>query len=318
MKRKSLTLSEGERAVKAILEDRLAKTPYQVWGKTRLASAIEKEPNEYLPGDLFSYLRGAEIDYVILHREAPNHPLLAVEFDGPLHEADPKVRRNDLLKNRLCRSAALPLLRVRDKEVEPLFTRDSFLSYIVEVVLRYKSLQFLKNYARNPDQPTESGVDEIHRHTLLDVQRLQNELAQKHRMFHQAAEADSALSEFDFFPGAVDYSSSDTDGIYDGHLTLSRVERTQPRPRWPVIHRISKSISLRTHYRTTAEPRPPWPKDSLDLPALEAHVKWLETDPWYSPDIPGISWLYVAWNLLEGLCLRQLLHDADAGKVPLQ
>ncbi len=48
MKLKSLTQSKGERYVKAILEDRLAKTPYQVWGKVRLGSAIGKEPGEHL------------------------------------------------------------------------------------------------------------------------------------------------------------------------------------------------------------------------------------------------------------------------------
>jgi hypothetical protein len=78
---------------------------------------------------------------------------------------------------------------------------------------------------------------------------------------------------------------------------------------WPLAHRISKELTLRIQYRTTGEPRPP---DSSDQ---KVHVKWLEKKPLYHPYIPGVNWLYVAWNILEGLCLKQLLSDAEGRKV---
>src|SRR5712692_175408 len=53
MKLRSLTQSAGERAVKAILEDRLVRTPFQVWGKVRLNAAMGKEDGEHLPDELF-------------------------------------------------------------------------------------------------------------------------------------------------------------------------------------------------------------------------------------------------------------------------
>jgi hypothetical protein len=43
-------------------------------------------------------------------------------------------------------------------------------------------------------------------------------------------------------------------------------------------------------------------------------VKWLEKEPLYV-NLPGVRWLYVAWNILEGLCLKQLLTDAEEHKL---
>jgi hypothetical protein len=57
-----------------------------------------------------------------------------------------------------------------------------------------------------------------------------------------------------------------------------------------------------------AEPRPP---DGSDL---EAYVKWLEKKPLYA-NLPGVMWLYVVWNILEGLCLKQLLTDVEEHKL---
>ena len=103
---------------------------------------------------------------------------------------------------------------------------------------------------------------------------------------------------------------------YHGQLVLFRIQPGAPSDAWPIVEMISKTLSLRTHYRATDGPRPPWPTDFLDVAALEAYVSWLEAEPWYAPDLPGISWLLVAWNVLEGLCLRHLLSNADEGKLP--
>jgi hypothetical protein len=309
MKRTGLTQSEGERAVKAILEDRLVKTPFQVWGKVRLNAAIEKTDGEYLPEELFDYLRSAELDYLIFRRVPPHLPFLAVEFDGAHHEFEPKARHNDTLKNRLCRMSGLPILRVRSGEVEPLFRRDSFLSYVVEVLLQYDV------EGKNQVQPL---IADIQRHDLADIRRLRYELAAKHHVVSttRAANVPEAELAYDFSPGAVDYESSDTDSMYHGQLVLRRIQPGVPAGAWPVLAMITKTLSLRTHYRTTDKPRPPSPRDFADLAAVEAYVRWLETEPWYAPDFPGLSWLLVAWNLLEGLCLRHLVNDATEGKLP--
>lgn len=320
MKLKSLTQSRGERDVKKVLEDRLAETPYQVWGKVRLGSVIGKEPKEHLPNDLFSYLKSAELDYLIFHRTPPNRPLLAIEFDGPHHEFDPKARKNDLLKNKLCRMAGLPLLRIRYDDIETLFTRDSFLSYIVEIIIKYKTLHEKKSYnLPDLDTFTEKDYDEMHRHEIQGVRELEMELARKHRIFslEQARMVGNVKYAFEFSIGASDWASSETDEIHEGHLLLWRVDVKLPSDKWLAIHKILKTLQLRTHYRTTDEPMPTWPKNSGDLEALENYVKWLERDPWYFPVLPGVNWLYVAWNLLEGLCIKQLLRDVDTDALQL-
>jgi hypothetical protein len=121
---------------------------------------------------------------------------------------------------------------------------------------------------------------------------------------------------YDFTLGAVDYQSSDTDGVYHGQLVLYGVQQGEASDSWPVIGTISKSLNLRTHYRATDAPRPPWPRDFFDIAAFEEYIRWLEAEPWYVPDLPGVSWLLVAWNVLEGLCLRDLLNSAQEGRLP--
>jgi Protein of unknown function (DUF2726) len=300
MKLKALTQSKGERNVKTILEDRLANTRFQVSKEVRLGSVIGREPTEErLSAELFDYLTRAGLDFLIFYRDPPHLPFLAVEFDGPHHDTDSKARKRDLLKNRLCQLAGLPLLRVRYPEIEPLFTRDSFLSYIVEVILRYKTTDERKGY---------SPYDEIRRHDLGDVQRLRDQLAKNHRMIPSDRAAETPTARFAYEFGPPGHTSSETDSKYKSELVVRRVNRFLTPKQWPVAHRISKELALRTHYRTTAEPRPP---DSSDL---EAYVKWLEKKPLYHPDLPGVRWLYVAWNILEGLCLKQLLLDAEGYK----
>jgi hypothetical protein len=200
--------------------------------------------------------------------------------------------------------AGLPLLRVRYRDVEPLFKRDTFLSNVIDVVLRYQNSLECPEYSKT--------YGEIARHDLPDIQRLRDRLARRHRIgcLHPT---DGSEFVYQFNLGTSDYGSSETDEIHEGHMVLLRVAASVPAEEWPVAHRISKVLSLTTHYRTTEEPRPAWPKDGFDLASMQAYVKWLETDPWYFPDVPGVNWFYVAWNVPEALCVKQLLADADRG-----
>ncbi len=302
MKLKSLIQSKGESLVKTILERRLAKTPFQVAPKVRLASSIEWEPEEKgSPKEsvrLFNYFTRAELDFLIFYRSS-GLPFLAIEFDSRYHDTDAKARERDILKNRICSIAGLPLLRVRYQEIQPLFTRESFLSYLVNVILRYKTADERRGY---------SPYDEIRRHDLGDVQRLRDQLAKNHCMIPSDRAAETPTAKFAYEFGPLGHTSSETDSKYKSELVVRRVNRFPTPKEWPVAHRISKELMLRTHYRMIAEPRPP---DSSDL---EAYVKWLEKKPLYHPDLPGVRWLYVAWNILEGLCLKQLLLDAEGYK----
>lgn len=65
------------------------------------------------PGD-WDYAFKAHFDFVVhapLGERHATHPLFAVEFDGPGHDA-PAARARDARKNRLCLASGLPLVRV--------------------------------------------------------------------------------------------------------------------------------------------------------------------------------------------------------------
>lgn len=298
-----------------MLHVRLAKTPFKLEHEVQLRKVIETGEDENLTRDLAAYHRHprTSFDLLVQERRACGDPVLAIELDGPEHESVPKVRRRDLMKNRLCRGA-LPLLRVPYQDIKPQFKMDDFLSYIVGVALTYKIAHEKKRYAspQHLNELTEREFDDISRHDLPKIRRLRQRLARKNRIVDicEVDKMTEAKFALDFNLGASHYGWTDTDDKFEGHLVLYQVDRSKPSREWAIARRISETLTLRTSYSTTEEPRPPWPKHEFDLPAMQAYVKWLESEPMYFPDIPGIRWPYVAWNILEALCLAQLLDEA--------
>jgi hypothetical protein len=311
---KNLILSHGEGAVKIILEHCLATTPFQFWGKTRLAATIEKRG--YLPQDLFDYFRRAELDYVIFDREPPCAPLFAIEFDGDFHTSDRETRRRDILKNRLCKMAGIPLLRVGSKNIQPLLGKTSFLSYVLQILLRYKEEHEGKNYIapEDPDIFTEEEYDEICRHNLPEVRMLRSQLADDYGIvnIYDSRSSVSRLA-YSFQLGRSDYAKTETSAEHEGVLVLRAVNPSISAPEeWPIVRQISRKISLRLSYRTNSQPRPPWPKGPLDIESMESHLRWMQTEPLFFLSLPGVNWDFVASNILEHICLKQLLAEKSA------
>lgn len=106
-------LNSSERKVNSILRRRLAST-YEIQPHVRLSDAIKKDEGEWLEQEEFRILHGAHLDFLVT--TAITDPVLAVEFDGPSHD-DPRRHADDVIKNRLCRKANLPLLRLRAPEI---------------------------------------------------------------------------------------------------------------------------------------------------------------------------------------------------------
>jgi hypothetical protein len=102
-----------EPAVHSILRRQLASKGFQVYPKVRLSDAVAKDDGEHLPQREFDYLTRAHLDFVVVRNELP---VFAVEFDGQGH-ALPEAIERDVLKNRLCKSADLPLLRITSAEI---------------------------------------------------------------------------------------------------------------------------------------------------------------------------------------------------------
>jgi hypothetical protein len=98
-----------EPAVHSILRRQLTSKGFQVYPKVRLSDAVAKDDGEHLPQREFDHLTRAHLDFLVVRNELP---VFAVEFDGQGH-ALPEAIERDVLKNRLCKSADLPLLRIQ-------------------------------------------------------------------------------------------------------------------------------------------------------------------------------------------------------------
>jgi hypothetical protein len=46
---------------------------------------------------------------------------------------------------------------------------------------------------------------------------------------------------------------------------------------------------------------------------MEEHLQWFQEEPFLFIDLPGVNWDYVAWNILEFFCLKQLLAEVEGG-----
>ena len=114
MKRKKI-LYFREPEVASILYRRLAPEGYAVWPKVGLEDVLGREPSDRLSDREIQYLRYATFDFVVAHKE---EAVFVVEFDGIDHLNDPKVIERDTIKNRLCKMAEVPLLRIMSSEIQ--------------------------------------------------------------------------------------------------------------------------------------------------------------------------------------------------------
>ncbi|MBK7142001.1 MAG: DUF2726 domain-containing protein [bacterium] len=93
----------------------LAKQGYRVHPQIHLPRVLKKKDGEYLTTEEFRYFTQASLDFVVYKC---NFPVFAVEFDGPYHLSDARTEERDVIKNRLCKKADLPLLRITSTEIE--------------------------------------------------------------------------------------------------------------------------------------------------------------------------------------------------------
>lgn len=115
----------------AVVHDRLIKTcePHgsSVYPKMRVADVLPITASGIEDVE-YSYALKSHFDFLVV--DGRDIPLFAVEFDGPLH-GDAKQVARDAMKDRLCKTFDLPLLRVKEAHLEVYRTYD-LLSWIVE------------------------------------------------------------------------------------------------------------------------------------------------------------------------------------------
>ena len=117
MKTKSL-IRWGEKKTLDIFDKSLKDTPYRVSIKIRLIDVIGPDKDERLSSEENNFLRTAHFDFVVFGKKNYFQPVFAVEFDGPHHLTDENQIKRDIIKNRLCMRAKLPLLRVGHRAIE--------------------------------------------------------------------------------------------------------------------------------------------------------------------------------------------------------
>lgn len=101
----------------------------RVFTKPRVADVIRIERDE-MPPRHFSFHLKSHFDFLLTR--ADFSPFMVVEFDGPSHENQLQIER-DTIKNRLCRDAGLPIIRIGANHVHRKYRGMSALRWIIEV-----------------------------------------------------------------------------------------------------------------------------------------------------------------------------------------
>jgi len=100
----------------------------RVFAKVRLSDTLQIDGSG-VSKELYSFALRSHFDFIIASRDAM--PLLAVEYDGPLH-ADCKQDSRDRLKDQLCDYFSLPLLRINARYLEAAYGGLDLLTWIIE------------------------------------------------------------------------------------------------------------------------------------------------------------------------------------------
>lgn len=104
-----------ESEVDSILCKHLSKGGCRILPKVRVGDVIAKDTGDRLSQREFDYYTRAHFDFLITK---DNMPVIVVEFDGAHHFVGDRNIENDVIKNRICKEAGLPLLRITSTEVE--------------------------------------------------------------------------------------------------------------------------------------------------------------------------------------------------------
>jgi very-short-patch-repair endonuclease len=121
-------LNRSEYLTDRVLRRALQGTSYSINAQVPLSKVIQREKGETLSRAEKNFLNTSEIDFIVY--DGDSLPQLAIEFDGPAHEAYEDQQARDIRKNRLCRRAGLPLIRIGDIHLEE-HDKTTLLEYIV-------------------------------------------------------------------------------------------------------------------------------------------------------------------------------------------
>lgn len=148
-----MLVNSYEKVTDRLLTTAAADHGDRLLAKVRLADVIEVEQ---LTGRAKNYGLSSHLDFVMVRTDT-SEPRFAVELDGAQHWTDPVVRERDRLKDDLCESAGLPLLRVTSN-----FTRQqgrwTVLTYLVDAFYLAEAFYVAQASGAIPcDEPFDAG-----------------------------------------------------------------------------------------------------------------------------------------------------------------
>lgn len=110
-----LLFSHGEENTSRILRRFYCNKPFVVYKEVALSQVIRANKGEMALREWGFYTR-ASLDFLVCRDDETQAPELALEFDSGFHDT-PEQTRRDSVKNSICATAGLPLIRVRSEQV---------------------------------------------------------------------------------------------------------------------------------------------------------------------------------------------------------
>ena len=308
-------LSFKEPHVETILRKRLEKDGYRIHAKVRLSDAIVKDKSEYLEDREFDYLTRAHLDFLITKN---NLPRFAVEFDERHHLEDETTIERDTVKNRLCRSAGLPLLRIGADELTS-HDKTTILDYMLDRYVSWPKekdelLRLIEEYAA--DAPEHASPEDLDPHFYFDLQhpfpgiaKIENRLWRNHRI---ASENRPPARQKEAQYLCLAHLRSKGPSEHDQYTTCESVAVVWEagRSQHDSLFSASAVASVRAWLPTELDIPQPQPPDlgTLSTASLTKLVDQLtkRVNAMWFPDLPGIEPWDIAENLSEYLALREV------------
>lgn len=128
-RRKKIIANKYEAAVHDAISNVAQQNGCVVYPKVRIADALNIDRSG-LDNPAYSYALKSHFDFLVA--DGQSLPAFAVEFDGPSHET-PDGRRKDCLKNGICETLGLPLLRVTAAYLEEENETMSLLAWLADL-----------------------------------------------------------------------------------------------------------------------------------------------------------------------------------------
>lgn len=191
-------LNRSESRTLDLLERALCDTAWRPHANCRISDVLDISKDD--PAKYRRLHQWGHFDFVILNR-VTDSVAFVIEFDSPWHDP-PHKQDNDRIKDELCLSAGLPVLRVRDDEITE-HDRATMLEWVIERFVRWQREQH-----RILRLPTELEKDMAYTAFKADhtFAAIDNVIARLHREAEITCAAWGGWGEDGAVPGPVDQS----------------------------------------------------------------------------------------------------------------